>query len=327
MKPLQIITAGLLVSAACFSGIAQAQPSDADKSTARQLAIAGLEALEKKDFARAADRFGRADALFPAPTVTLGLARARRGLGQLVAAQEAYSRLLHAPVTVDASAVFRQAMEDARVELAALAPKVPSVIIEVKGVDAPKVTLDGADVPVAALGVPRSADPGKHVVRAAAPGFITGESTVELAEGASQRVTLELRRGEGSAAALAVTPAVAPGSDSGPAPKSSQRVLGMTTAGVGAAGLLLGGIVGGLALSKHSTLAKECPSGHCAPTAKPDLDSYHTLTTVSTAGFIGGGVLAAAGVVLMVTVPKAKLQTATITPMLGLGYLGAQGTF
>src|SRR6201999_2886024 len=115
----------------------------------------GYDALEKKDWAAAADRFTRADALCHAPTVTLGLARAQVGLGKLVNAQEIYSRVVHEPIPANASAAFSRAVDDARRELDALGPRVPSVLINVKGVDAPKVTLDGVDVPNAALGVKR----------------------------------------------------------------------------------------------------------------------------------------------------------------------------
>ena len=35
-------------------------------------------------------------------------------------------------------------------------------------------------------------DPGTHVVRAAAPGFVTSEATVTLAEGKTEEITLTL---------------------------------------------------------------------------------------------------------------------------------------
>jgi hypothetical protein len=49
---------------------------------------------------------------------------------------------------------------------------------------------------------------------------------------------------------------------------------------------------------------------------------------ISTAGFIGGGVLAATGIILIVASPKApKTTTGSIVPMVGLGYAGARGEF
>jgi hypothetical protein len=61
--------------------VAQAEPSDADRATARVLAHEGFDAQQRGDYSVAADRFLRADALVHAPTLLLGLARAQVGLG------------------------------------------------------------------------------------------------------------------------------------------------------------------------------------------------------------------------------------------------------
>ena len=63
------------------------QASDAERSVARQLTVNGLEALDKKDFVAAEAAFSRAATIFLAPTIGLGLARARAGVGKLVGAQ------------------------------------------------------------------------------------------------------------------------------------------------------------------------------------------------------------------------------------------------
>jgi hypothetical protein len=97
--------------------------------------------------------------------------------------------------------------------------------------------------------------------------------------------------------------------------------------GVGGAGLVVGGITGILAMGKHSTLSGECTST-CPPSAQSDLDSYHTMGTISTVGFIVAGVGAAAGVILLVTQPKTTATTGLrIVPTVGLGSLGAAGSF
>jgi hypothetical protein len=343
----------LLFATAVAPSVARADVSDGDKATARQLTIDGYEALKKNDYAGAADRFKRADSLYHAPTITLGLARAQAGLGKLVSAQELYSRVVHEPLPSNASTAVTKAVEDARHELEALSPRVPSVIINVKGTDAPKVTLDGIDVPSAALGVKRPVDPGKHVIKATAAGFAPGEATVSLLEGKTESITIELKPGQGTSAppvvvALPVgtpppakpaesTPALGDTSPAGPAPDhveakgSTQKTLGFVILGVGAAGLLVGGVTGGLALGKHGDIMKSCPEGHCPPDQKasiqPAIDSYNSMRTISTIGFIAGGALAATGVVLMLTAPKAKTTQAAITPIVGFGFVGANGTF
>jgi len=54
----------------------------------------GEAALAGKDYTTAADRYARADAIFHAPTLLLGLARAEVGLGRLVEAEETYRRIV-----------------------------------------------------------------------------------------------------------------------------------------------------------------------------------------------------------------------------------------
>jgi hypothetical protein len=59
-----------------------AEPSSADRATARTLAQQGYEALRDKQYAVAADRFSRANGLVRAPTLLRDLARAQVGLGR-----------------------------------------------------------------------------------------------------------------------------------------------------------------------------------------------------------------------------------------------------
>src|SRR5262245_12687203 len=112
--------------------VASAQVSDANKAAARALAQQGQDALDEKDFTTAADRFTRAGELLHAPTLALGLARAQVGLGKWVAAQETYLRLLREGVPAHAPPAFVKAMADARKEVDALAPRIPSLTVQLK---------------------------------------------------------------------------------------------------------------------------------------------------------------------------------------------------
>jgi hypothetical protein len=349
MNARHLLLATLLLSSALAPTVALAQSSDADKATARDLAVEGYKALQANDYAAAADRFTHADALYHAPTVTLGLARAHVGLGKLVSAQELYSRIVQETLPPNASTAIKKAVRDAQKELDALALRIPSVVITVKGNDASKVTLDGIEVRAAALGLKRPVDPGQHVIAASAPGFVTSEVTMSFAEGKSESVTLELKPRQAAPRpvvavapaakppAAPTTPARRPPSQPERAPDQikvngpTQKTIGVVALGVGAAGLLVGGITGGLAVSKHGEIAKSCRDGHCPKgseaTYDPEIDSYTTMGTISTIGFLAGGALAATGVVLMLTAPKEKSTQASITPLVGLGFVGAKGGF
>jgi hypothetical protein len=105
---------------------------------------------------------------------------------------------------------------------------------------------------------------------------------------------------------------------------------------VGGAGLIAGGITGLLAIQKHNTLNTVCPNGACTQDIYAHntntLNAYHTMSTVSTVGFIVAGVGVAAGTILLLTLPKSSsTQTgandAEVSAFLGWGSAGVKGTF
>jgi hypothetical protein len=332
--------AALLILSILVPAAAHAEITDADKATARELTIQGGDLLKARDFAGAADRFSRAEKLFVAagspvpPTIRVGLARAYTALGKLVSAEELYNKVTHEPVAANASAALTAAVEDAQRELAALGPRLPGVIINVSGTDTARVTLDGAEVPSAAFGVRRPADPGQHVVRAGANGFSPAEVTVTLVEGKVETVTLVLKPGVGgpppvTAGPGAGQPGAGEGADGG---GGLRRTLGFVGIGLGAAALVGGGVAGGFALKDHNDLLNNCPGGHCPNTQasrttnQPSIDSYTAAGNAATGLFVVGGALAVTGIILVATAPKAA-QTGSITPLIGPGWLGAQGKF
>ncbi|WP_437767446.1 hypothetical protein WMF27_19100 [Sorangium sp. So ce281] len=320
-----------LLLALTLTPAALAQVSDADRATARSLAVEGQEALERKDFAAALDRFGRADAIIHAPTLLLGVARAQVGVGQWIAAQESYSRILREGVPERSPEQFFEAIAAAQRELDALAPRIPQVLISVSGPDTTAVTIDDAPVPRAALGVRRPVDPGDHVVRASAAGFAPIEVKVTLAEGASETVALQLKP-VAPPPPVKPRPPVAPGPDPrAPAPGSggsSRTVLAIAAFGLGGAGLAAGAIGGVLALGKHGDLSARCPGDRCAPSLRGEVDSYHAMGTLSTIGFAIGAVGVGAGAFLLLTAPRSPERAGiSITPVIGLGSAGAKGSF
>ena len=87
----RITTLILLASLVPVPAFAQ---SESDKQQARQYYQQGQDALDGRDFKRAEDLFRRGDALFHAPTLTLGLARAQAGVGKFVESWENYHRII-----------------------------------------------------------------------------------------------------------------------------------------------------------------------------------------------------------------------------------------
>ena len=315
-----------------------AEPSSADRATARTLAQEGYVALRDNDYTTAADRFQRALALVHAPTLLRDLARAQVGLGRLVDAHETYSLIIREGVAADAPAPWVKALADAKAEIAPITPRLPWITITVTGPAHPKVTIDGAPIAEASLGVKRAADPGRHEIRALATGYYTAKKIVTLNEGESVNVAFELEdappdaapKDEEESGKVSVATVVDP-------PWRKPVTIGAFA--LGGAGIVLGSVTGILAMTKHNQLATDCPNGRCGPANKKALETFHTLTTLSTIGFVTGGVAAGAGVVLLLVRPQTLVQQPDSdkgepkrsgfnwSPFVGLTGAGVEGTF
>lgn len=298
--------------------------SEADKATARELGVEGQRALDAGDFETAIDRFRRAEALFHAPTLMLGLARAYAGHGKYVQAQETYNSLIREELPAGANPKFKEAQELARAEVVGLDAKIAWVTVEVRGPTEPKVTLDGSDVPRASLGVRRAVNPGQHEVRVVAEGYADGSESFEIEAGGEKSIVLTLEPGESSEVPARPLP-----DGEGSGGMSTLTLVGAVSVGVGGAALIVGAVTGGLALGKHGDLTDACPSGQCPATEQDNLDSYRTLGTVSTIGFIAGGVLAATGVTLLILAPSgdAPDQAGTVRTRIGPSSVSATVSF
>src|SRR5262249_30271223 len=142
---------------------------------------------------------------------------------------------------------------------------------------------------------------GDHTVTAGGAGFQSKDQTFNVPEGGSQSIALTLDKATGATSDLPPPPPH-PSRDS---PKAMRKTPGFAALGGGVVGVGLGAVTGGIALGKHGSLADACPNG-CPSSSQADIDSYHTMGTLSTVGFIVGGVALAAGAVLVITAPKAN---------------------
>jgi hypothetical protein len=270
------------------------EPTNEDRSTARELALEGYEALRSRDYALASDRFKRADALVHAPTLLLDLGRAYLGLGQLVNAHETFQQIIREGVPADAPPTWRRALSAAQKEDAAVKPRLAWITINAEGAEAPRVKLDEEELATASLGVRRAVDPGHRTVVAEAEGFLPASGSVDLVEGQLGEIHLLLKRDP------SYVPPSTPAPD-GPKrvivierPSQNQRTLAYVALGVSGAGLLLSGVTTALMLRARSKLEPECDASHCPPTAAGDVSSYRTYGTLAAVG-LGVG-LAGAGV-------------------------------
>ncbi|MEI9938893.1 MAG: hypothetical protein WDO69_16875 [Pseudomonadota bacterium] len=310
-------------------GTSWAEPSAADRATARSLAGEGYQALQDKDYATATDRFSRADALVHAPTLMIDWARSLVGLGKLVEAQERYEQIVREGVEPKAPKSWQRALADAGTELSQLKPRLAWITITVSGSDDAHVTIDGVPVPAAAVGVRRAVNPGSLQVRVQAKGFLGQKKTIELGEGAEEAATFKL---EPDPDAQTVAPVPAPPPPA-PAPAEPRNLVPVYVAfGVSAAGFVVGAVSGGLFLSKRSHLSSVCNDDGKCPSSETDaVNSFDKYGTISSIGLAVGVAGAGVGLTLLLLNrdggKAAPAQGVVLHPYLGLGSVGAVGSF
>lgn len=270
----------------------------------------------------------------PAPTLALREARALVKLSRLVEAVEAYDRAASTGIDLSSPAPYRDAVTDALLEADALRPRIPRVLIKVKGADVASpglsVRVDGVPVAASTLGAAHPVNPGTHRIEVIAKGSSRPVvETVSLRESDFRAVVLDVPPPAAGAApsppALAVTRARA---DAGN-PADSQTIVGWTVLAAGGAGLAVGATTGILALVRKSDVDDACTGSRCPASAQRDIDAFRTLRTVSTVAYAGGALAAGVGVVLLLTAPDPprRADSARITPWVGPGSAGVRGVF
>jgi hypothetical protein len=288
------------------------------------------------------------------------MARAHVQLRKYVRARELYIKVVNEPVPPDAPPAFKDARSEAEAELAQLEPKVPSVSVVVQGGGAKQVTvtMDGAQVPPALLGVPRPVDPGEHRFQAFADGMESAVSSIAISESRNETVVLTLQPTTNPPPAAVTQPPpsgdVAPGmvapppeqgaapqpapvaADSGGGGSNGMKIGGFVALGVGVVGLGVGTIFALNAKGKVDDADDICAGSLGCPESRRDEvegldDDARSANTISLVGFIVGGVGVATGVTLLVLSSGSGGGTAANTPSLaawvGPSSAGLKGRF
>src|SRR5262245_13851044 len=127
---------------------AAAQPKGSAQDEARALGEKAVEAFKAQRWAEAYDLFSKADAVFHAPTLVSFMAECKKNQGHLLEARALYQRVAGEALPASAPAQFKRAQENARGEVTALARRIPSARVVVRGGgDGVSVTVDGAPLP------------------------------------------------------------------------------------------------------------------------------------------------------------------------------------
>ena len=310
-----VVVVGSLTFALASSASAQTNDGAA-RAAARKLGYEGVAAYEAEHYDVATQKLEKAFAVLQAPSLGLWSARALVKQDKLLEAVERYLTTSRLSLSGGDLVVQKRAKADAVTEADATQALIPSLVIRVDGAQPGDVTLrvDGFAVSSQLIGDAMPVNPGAHRVEASR-GAETVRSEVSVQRKDQVEVLLRFQRMPGQAVAGAPSGSPATPIDGPPRetqPSNAHRTLAWTALGVGGVGLAVGAIAGGFAAAKRSMLDKDvaCAETHrCPRILESDVSSYNSLRTVSTVGFVVGGVLGVTGVVLLLTQPHGRTET------------------
>jgi hypothetical protein len=302
---------------------ASAAPNAKDKAEAKALVTQAKTAAKQKRWGDAATALERADELDPSAQTKLDLGRALLQEKKLVAA----SKALNGVVDSAKGPGGKKLVGAAKKLLTEIEPRVPWIQIDVVGPSPDKaaIAIDGQDVD-AKMEVP--IDPGEHLVTVEADGFEPAEKKIVLAEGKHERLKITLDKMVEAEATPVASEDKAEEEDNG-----GSALPAILAFGVGAAGIGVGTIFGVMAFSETDKVKGSCDGTSCPPEVQQSLDVAKTNGTISTVGFVVGGVGIATGVVLLLTRSGSTKKvdgadtTAHVRPWVGPGQAGVLGKF
>ncbi|HEX6764676.1 MAG TPA: hypothetical protein VF103_04345 [Polyangiaceae bacterium] len=299
----------------------RAQTSGSNKAAAEALFSEGRSLASSGKCAEAIPKFQASQKLDPGVGTLLNLAECYEQVGKTASAWAEYREVI---------ALARSAGSKEREELAtqrakALEPKLSRLAIKVAG-DAQGITItrDGEALEAAELGVAIPVDPGSHAIEASAPGKQKFTQTIEVGAEADSKV-VEIPA-LADAAGGAAGPGEKPAAESGGG-GSGQRTIGLVVAGVGVVGVVVGTVFGLQASSKWKDAKAKCsdyPYG-CGDDGVSLADDAKSAGTISTIGFIAGGVLVAGGAALWLTAGSGDEKSVSLG--VGPGTLRIKGRF
>lgn len=312
-----------------LAGPAFAQSRDA----ARELANKGYEQFEAGHFDEAAETFKRADATYHAPTIVAALALALEKGGHLIEARAAYERVANEPLDANATPEFKRAQAAAQKSVEGMEGRIPSVLVVVRGAvprDV-KLSIDGAAKGTVTPGKRFALNPGKHAFDGATSDG-SAHLDVDIAEGSRASIELVFTP-KGTVAPPPVVTDTPPVDDApkpppkpvDDAPKEGSYLPAILALSVGGAGMIVGTAAGLATLTKADDVKSRCDGAVCR-ISDADAASQAKMTgTVSTIGFIAGGLGLAGGLVLLAVrkTPQAPALSLSLSP----SSLTARGTF
>lgn len=276
------------VAAAALAVMEPAGAQGTDTAAAQALFVEGRSAAVRGDMATACALFEESQRLEPAPGTLLNLASCEEALGKVASA---WAHVLGA---LDKLPATDERSEVATAMARRLEPRLPKLVVHLapSAPAATQVRRNDVELGAGALGVSIAVDPGPHTLVATAPGRSARRYPLRIAEG--QHVELSVEPGP---------PIASKSVDLAPRPNRAPGWFMLGGAGVLAA---TGAVFGALALEQSAIMKDHCDAlRRCDQDGLSAARSGHTYDVVSTTTFIAAGLVAAAGLVWILSHPEA----------------------
>jgi hypothetical protein len=286
------VATGLTIAG--YGASAAAEPPDTAR--AQTLFNDGRAAMATGDYASACAKFRESLDIALRPGPLLNLAQCEEHQGHLLAAQDDWTKGIASLPAGD------DRIGPARDRAADLAKRIPHINVKVSGTlpTGSQVRVD-EEAPTSPEAIGRKpVDPGRHTVTLKMPGQSEQATAVEISEGETNTVTLSVA-GVASTRERSGTTAVH---------HATLRNLGFVIGGVGVAGFVGAAITGGILVSKHAAIQKECPQKTCSPAGRSLISSTGPLNIANGIAWGVGIAGLATGAILVVIGRDGKAETA-----------------
>ena len=274
--------------------------ASADTVQADALFDQGKQLMEEGNTDAACEKFQASFDMLERLGVLLNLANCQKEAGRTASAHANFKRaeaMANKAGESDRAEYARAAAEGLEGSLSTLAVNVadpvPGLVVK----------RNGEVLSEASFGLPVPSDPGEMTITAEAEGYVAWSTTITIGqEKSTESIAVPLLEkdptaGEGDSGA---PPLATAGSDDDGVDLTT---VGFIVGGVGVVGVALGAVTGLVAAGTASSAEDDpalCPNKECTPAGREEIDSAESTATVSTIGFIVGGLAVAAGVTLVI---------------------------
>lgn len=298
-----------------------------DKKVAAQQLFDDANALTKAgDYANACPKFEESQRLDPQIGTLFWLADCQEHAHKLASAWANFVEVAERAANANKAAHAKQAQERADALKGRLCKMILVVSDEIRKTPSLELRRDDTLIGAAQFGVPLPVDAGKHVIKVAAPGRRSWETSVEATgEGNTFTVTIPALKEEPQVGLISTVPTTSPRKDGWPV----TRTVGIVAGGLGIVGIGVGAAFGLVAAGKRDEANKSCDVDSCTTEGHRLEQQAFGNATASTAAFVAGGTLLAAGVALVLwPAPRSPAAgTSSTRVVIGPGSMFVQGAW